>query len=570
MLPEGLYEQVISKALDKKLSEDNGIKYDAAPIDNAEAPSILSKYIAEIVEKGLMQVQGEDISGQLSLANKIISAITEVTGDEEFDGNSVEEKAQQLLAVVKKQNNIAAVTDKIDIPRPETSLSASSLFTGSLNEPSMMTELKKEICSADRVDMLVSFIKWSGLRLIINELNDFTMRGGKLRIITTSYMGATDVKAVEELRKLPNTEIKISYDTKRTRLHAKSYVFYRNTGFTTAYIGSSNLSNAAISSGLEWNLKITAQDQPDTIKKINATFDSYWNSAEFSDYSENDVDKLAEALSAEKYSFTDNDNYSFDINPYPYQQEILDSLQAERKIRGHSRGAAVSGIIATYLIADGYKVFAYNFATPNQVETYNKSDIVTPGVFNLVNTDDLIPQLPLKNTWNFYKYGYTIPMNFSPNMERVWHTRVSFWYNQTSQYMIDSVLQSFSNMCSERNKCYYFDENDNSMIKKYDIIDYLPAYNFYNNRPPHIKETIEISYEDGFFIVKQKPIYFMQVLAGVAAEDKHFNKYTFGLLQFYNAPKYNDANISMTVISMLGMKNPHFVDSYIILCEKAG
>lgn len=192
MLPEGLYEQVISKALDKKLSEDSGIKYDVEQIDNAEAPSILSKYIAEIAEKGLMQVQGDDISGQISLANKIISVITEATGDDEFDGTSVEEKAQQLLAVVKKKNNIAAVTDKIDIHRPETSLSASSLFTGSLNEPSMMTELKKEICSADRVDMLVSFIKWSGLRLIINELNDFTMRGGKLRIITTSYMGATE------------------------------------------------------------------------------------------------------------------------------------------------------------------------------------------------------------------------------------------------------------------------------------------------------------------------------------------------------------------------------------------
>lgn len=357
MLPEGLYEQVISKALDKKLSEDNGIKYDVEQIDNAEAPSILSKYIAEIAEKGLMQVQGDDISGQISLANKIISVITEATGDDEFDGSSVEEKAQQLLAVVKKKNNIAAVTDKIDIPRPETSLSASSLFTGSLNEPSMMTELKKEICSADRVDMLVSFIKWSGLRLIINELNDFTMRGGKLRIITTSYMGATDAKAVEELRMLPNTEIKISYDTKRTRLHAKSYVFYRNTGFTTAYIGSSNLSNAAISSGLEWNLKITAHDQPDTIKKINATFDSYWNSSEFSEYSENDAEKLAEALSAEKYSFSDNDTYSFDINPYPYQQEILDSLQAERKIRGHYKNlvVAATGTGKTVISAFDYR-----------------------------------------------------------------------------------------------------------------------------------------------------------------------------------------------------------------------
>ena len=288
MLPPGLYEQVINTALNRELSEIPDARKSVAPIDKVEASKVLAQYLADVVQKGLENVldNGGDISTQIGLANQIVALIQNTTQEADFAALSVDQRAEQLLALLQEQDpRLAVGKTAADLSRPETSIAQSSLFTGAIHEPQMYTELKKEIVSADRIDMLVSFIKWSGLRLLMDELREFTQNGGELRIITT-YMGATDVKAVEELRKLPNTKIKVSYDTKRTRLHAKTYVFYRNTGFTTAYVGSSNLSNAAISSGLEWNVKISRRDLPETIDKISATFESYWNSNEFEYYSE--------------------------------------------------------------------------------------------------------------------------------------------------------------------------------------------------------------------------------------------------------------------------------------------
>ena len=357
----GLYEQIINKQMNEELaSVPEECRYQEK-VDSAEASRVLATYAAELMKRkmdAMYEASGDQaLSDQIAYINKVIGSM-----DVETDGAlQIEHPGEQLLSVLSEKDEQRLLGRKAkDALRPETSMAFSSLFTGASREPQMLTELKKEIVSADRIDMLVSFIKWSGLRELLEELRSFTAHGGRLRVICTSYMGATDVKAVEELDKLPNTEIKISYDTKRTRLHAKSYIFYRDTGFTTAYIGSSNMSNAALTSGLEWNVKAAEKDMADTIEKVRATFASYWNDSEFVLYDASQRDRLIQALRNEKYVGEGTDRkFVFDIRPYAYQQEILDKLEVERQVFGHTRNlvVAATGCGKTVISAFDYARF---------------------------------------------------------------------------------------------------------------------------------------------------------------------------------------------------------------------
>lgn len=375
MLKQGLYEQLINQELKEEIRSAEAAerqRVETGAVDAAESARVLAEYVAKLLEKRLTAVAEE--SGkeeaeeeQVRLINQMLSTLGSESGKDLLPLTE-ERRVDQLLSVVNTKNSAFAFQEHGSFPRPGTSLAQSSLFTGSDHEPPMFVELAKEIESADRIDLLVSFVKWSGIRLILEPLKKFTERG-HLRIITTSYMGATDVKAIEELAKLSNTEIKVSYDTARTRLHAKSYMFYRESGFSTAYIGSSNLSRAAISSGLEWNVKITSQDQPSTMDKMEATFESYWNSSEFETYQEGDSKKLQEAIYRERYKDDPNFNnfgtnpYIMEIQPYPYQQAILDKLAAEREIHHRYKNllVAATGTGKTVVAALDYRRFCQKF-----------------------------------------------------------------------------------------------------------------------------------------------------------------------------------------------------------------
>lgn len=361
-MKNGIYEEIINNKILKELNNEDLI-IGKEKLDSEDAKTFLTQYIAEITKTALKYVRDEItepqeyLLKQVELCNDIIELLKQKLNENEFEDLKITNSAEVLTYVYDRMNNSNFNNQVI---RPETSISRTSLFTGAKKEPNLQEEIKREISSADEICMLVSFIKWSGLRTILDELKIFTERGKKLKIITTSYMEATDFKAVEELSKLPNTEVKISYDTERTRLHAKSYIFKRENGFTTAYVGSSNMSNVAMTSGLEWNVKLSEKESFEIIAKINATFETYWNDSTFEtfDNSEKNREYLRNALSKSKNNKTDM-TFEFDIKPYTYQKEILENLEAERKIFGRYRNlvVAATGVGKTVISAFDYKKF---------------------------------------------------------------------------------------------------------------------------------------------------------------------------------------------------------------------
>ena len=364
-MKNGIYEEIINNRILKEINNEE-LLIGKEKLDSEEAKNILTQYIANITKTALKYIRddikdsNEYLLKQIEICNDIIELLKEKLQDKEFEELKISESAEVLTYVYSRMNN---TNFNNEIIRPETSISRTSLFTGSKREPNLNEEMKKEIASADEICMLVSFIKWSGLRTILDELKAFTSSGKKLKIITTSYMEATDFKAIEELSKLSNTEIKVSYDTERTRLHAKSYVFKRDNGFTTAYVGSSNMSNVAMTSGLEWNVKLSEKESFEIITKINATFETYWNDPIFETFDNSEESRRVLKSALNKSKKTENDmTFEFDIKPYAYQKEILENLDAEREIFGRHRNlvVAATGVGKTVISAFDYKKFREN------------------------------------------------------------------------------------------------------------------------------------------------------------------------------------------------------------------
>ncbi|HHN78089.1 MAG TPA: NgoFVII family restriction endonuclease, partial [Phycisphaerales bacterium] len=358
-LTPGLYDHLLTAALEDRIRrlKDPG-RAVVAEVDPDEAHAAVAQYLEHLLSASLSSVRGREHADR---RRRLVARLVETIGEELGPAWS------GRLRLADPLGRLLAVHAGGDHPdRPDTPLARSALLTGTRLDPSLASQLGKEIAAADRVDILCSFIRWSGLRLLMGALEQLTGTpcggGPRLRVITTSYMGATDPRAIEALRALPNTAVRVSYDTQRTRLHAKAYIVHRDTGFGSAYIGSANISRAALSEGLEWTSKISQYELPYMWRKINATFETYWNDEEFEPYEEASAPRLREAIRREREHtpIAGGELPSFDLRPYPFQEEILDALAAEREVQGKHRHlvVAATGTGKTMIAAFDYRAWA--------------------------------------------------------------------------------------------------------------------------------------------------------------------------------------------------------------------
>lgn len=318
-----------------ELSEDVRLEQ---RLDPAEAPERLARHAMEELRRGL----GGDDQPSDHQAQRVNDVLRQLASG---DGAPAEVALPaRVLHGIKGRSPLGDVVDLP--PSPATPFSQSDLLVNAEGQPNVGSELRAELASADAVDLICAFVIWSGVRHLREALAAVVERGGRVRVITTTYMGATEKRAVDELFAL-GAQIRIALDARTTKLHAKAWLLERASGLSTAFVGSSNLSHTALFDGLEWNVRLSSMDAAHVIDRVRMTFESHWASEHFEPY---DPARNGEELEAalrehDRRSLGESSTISFanlDVRAYPHQQRMLEALTVERERHDRHRNLVVA------------------------------------------------------------------------------------------------------------------------------------------------------------------------------------------------------------------------------------
>jgi superfamily II DNA or RNA helicase/HKD family nuclease len=330
----GLYEELISEALERELGDlpTNLVPLRSA-LRGAEAGDRLALFLARIVERAVDDLaEKERVKRGLALARALVATLAGELGREELRHEAPVQEDPILRAVLARRPDGSPES----IEAPLIPLLDTTLLTNAPGEPRVGHQLLTEIASADRIDVVMAFIRRSGIRPLLDALRRHCERGRSLRVLTTTYTGSTEPEALQMLQ-TAGAEVRISYDTTSTRLHAKAWLFHRSGGLATAYVGSSNLTHSAQVSGLEWNVRASGARNPDLVAKIAAVFEAYWEGGDFVPFVGSEFALRSAAMKPTSRSLLS----PVEIRLEPFQERLLEEIEVARE-RGRHRNLLVS------------------------------------------------------------------------------------------------------------------------------------------------------------------------------------------------------------------------------------
>jgi superfamily II DNA or RNA helicase len=333
----GPRDHLITSSLQRELAELDPEVIDDELLDGAEGPERLARHAMEELRRDLADSESPETQ-----AGRVNDVLRQVAGDTAGETEVV--VPPRVLRAIRARSPMGDLL--APPPLPATPFSQSDLLVNAEGQPNVGSELRAELATADSVDLVCAFVIWSGVRHLRDALNEVVHRGGRIRVITTTYMGATEKRAVDELVAL-GAEVRVAFDARTTKLHAKAWLLERASGLSTAFVGSSNLSHTALFDGLEWNVRLSSVDAAHVIDRVRMTFESHWASEHFERYDpEERGDELEQALREhDRRSLGEASTISFaalDVRPYPHQQRMLEALTIERERHDRHRNLVVA------------------------------------------------------------------------------------------------------------------------------------------------------------------------------------------------------------------------------------
>ena len=237
---------------------------------------------------------------------------------------------------------------------------------GSDRRMQLYYQLIQSLKKADSVDIIVSFLMESGVKMLLEELDNALKRGAKIRILTGNYLGITQPSALYLLKKKLGSRVDMRfYNEKERSFHPKSYIFHYER-YSDIYIGSSNISRSALTSGIEWNYRFSSVSDPKNYEKFYHAFEELFehhsiiiDNEELKRYSQNwHRPAVAKDLERYEYSHQNEENESEDTKvrllyePRGAQIEALCALE-DTRAEGAKRALvqAATGVGKTYLAA---------------------------------------------------------------------------------------------------------------------------------------------------------------------------------------------------------------------------